>query len=167
VLPLPGLPDHRLLAPGSGVLAAATVQLAEGSPYASFLAALPSMDGADSRETHARITVLAAPPDLRLFAAAVVLVSPAGDLHGLSHRELQVLGLLVTGASDERIAAALGITARTVELHVDHVRAKLAAPSRTAAAARALRLGLFVASPLIVRPGVPSSHAAPHGRPPP
>jgi DNA-binding CsgD family transcriptional regulator len=167
VLPLPGLPDHRLLAPGSGVLAAAAVQLAEGSPYASFLAALPSMDGADSKETHARITVLAAPPDLQLFAAAVVLVSPAGDLHGLSHRELQVLGLLVTGASNQRIAGALGITTRTVELHVDHVRAKLAAPSRTAAAARALRLGLHVPFPLIVRPGEPSSHAAPHGRPPP
>jgi DNA-binding CsgD family transcriptional regulator len=148
VLPLPGLPDHRLLAPGSGVLAAATVQLAEGSPYASFLAALPSMDGADSKETHARITVLAAPPDLRLFAAAVVLVSPAGDLHGLSHRELQVLGLLVTGASNQRIAEGLGITTRTVEVHLDHVRSKLGAPSRTTAAARALRLGLFVPSSL-------------------
>jgi DNA-binding NarL/FixJ family response regulator len=55
-----------------------------------------------------------------------------------------VLGLLVTGASNQRIAEGLGITARTVELHVDHVRAKLAAPSRTTAAARALRLGLFV-----------------------
>jgi DNA-binding CsgD family transcriptional regulator len=87
--------------------------------------------------------------DVRLFAAAVVLVSPAGDLHGLSHRELQVLGLLVTGASDERIAVALGITARTVELHVDQVRAKLAAPSRTAAAARTLRLGLFVPFSLV------------------
>jgi DNA-binding NarL/FixJ family response regulator len=55
-----------------------------------------------------------------------------------------VLGLLVTGASNQRIAEGLGITARTVELHVDHVRAKLAAPSRTTTAARALRLGLFV-----------------------
>jgi DNA-binding CsgD family transcriptional regulator len=146
VLPLPGLPDHRLLATGSGVLAAATGQLAEGGPQASFLAPLPGTDGADS---HARITVLAAPPDLELFAAAVVLVSPAGDLHGLSGRELQVLGLLVTGASNRRIAAALGITAGTVALHVDHVRTKLAASSRTAAAARALRLGLFVPSSLL------------------
>jgi hypothetical protein len=39
-------------------------------------------DGTDGEETHARITVLGAPPDLQLFAAAVVLVSPAGDLHG-------------------------------------------------------------------------------------
>jgi DNA-binding CsgD family transcriptional regulator len=52
--------------------------------------------------------------------------------------------VLLTGASNERIAAALGIAARTVAVHVEHLRAKLAAPSRTAAAARALRLGLFV-----------------------
>ncbi|MCU1606841.1 MAG: helix-turn-helix transcriptional regulator [Modestobacter sp.] len=148
VLPLPGLPGHRLLAAGSGVLAAATAQLAEGGPHASFLAPLPDREGA---QTHARITVLAAPHDLWPFAAAVVLVSPAGDLHGLSHRELQVLGLLVTGASNERIAGVLGIAARTVEVHVDHVRTKLSAPSRTAAAARALRLGLFVPSSLFVR----------------
>jgi DNA-binding CsgD family transcriptional regulator len=147
VLPLPGLPDHRLLEFGSGVLAAAAAQRAEGGPHSSFLAPLPGTEGA---ETHARITVLAVPADLKLFAAAVVLVSPTGDLHRLSHRELQVLGLLVTGASNEGIAGALGITARTVEVHVDHVRAKLAAPSRTAAAARALRLGLFVPSSLFV-----------------
>ncbi|HEV7727790.1 MAG TPA: LuxR C-terminal-related transcriptional regulator [Modestobacter sp.] len=151
VLPLPGLPglpDHRLLTPGSGVLVAAAAQLAEGGPHASFLVPVPDAEGA---RTHARITVLAVPPDLHLFASAIVLVSPAGDLRGLSHRELQVLGLLVTGASNEQIAGALGITARTVEVHVDHVRAKLSAPSRTAAAARALRLGLFVPSSLSVR----------------
>ncbi|SFL21757.1 helix-turn-helix transcriptional regulator [Geodermatophilus ruber] len=148
VQPLPGRPDHRLLARGSGVLAAAVVQLAEGSTYASFLAPLPGGEDGDDAGTHARITVLAAPPDLQLFAAAVVLVSPAGNLHGLSRRELQVLGLLVTGATNEQIAEGLGISVRTVAVHLDHVRAKLGAPSRTTAAARALRLGLFVPSPL-------------------
>jgi hypothetical protein len=102
---LPGLPDHRLLAPGSDVLAAASAQLADGGPHSSFLAPLPGIGG---DETHARITALTVPTDLQLFAATVVLVSPAGDLHGLSHRELQVLGLLVTGASNERIAGAPG-----------------------------------------------------------
>jgi DNA-binding CsgD family transcriptional regulator len=147
VQPLPGRPGHRLLAPGSAVLAAATVQLAEGSPYASFLAPLSGERGGEDGEdggTHVRITVLAVPPDLQLFAASVILVSAAGDLHGLSRRELQVLGLLVTGMSNERIAEGLGISARTVAVHVEHVRAKLGAPSRTSAAARALRLGLFV-----------------------
>jgi DNA-binding CsgD family transcriptional regulator len=73
-----------------------------------------------------------------------------------------VLGLLVTGASNEKIGVALGITRRTVEGHVDHVRAKFAARSRAAAAARALRLGLFVPPALFVR----RSARAPQGRPP-
>jgi DNA-binding NarL/FixJ family response regulator len=60
-----------------------------------------------------------------------------------------VLGLLVTGASNDGSLGALRITTRTVELHVQHVRSKLAAPSRTAAAARALRLGLFVPFSLV------------------
>jgi DNA-binding NarL/FixJ family response regulator len=79
-------------------------------------------------------------------------MSPAGDLHGLSRRDRQLLGWLVTGATNEQIAQALGIT-RTVELHVDHVPATLAVPTRTAVAAWALRLGLFV----------PASLAAAHG----
>jgi DNA-binding CsgD family transcriptional regulator len=162
LLPLPGLPDHQLLALGSSVLLAAARQLREGSPHVSFLA---PQAGAEGTETHVRITVLTTPADLQVFAAAVVLVSPAGDLHGLSHRELQVLGLLVTGASNSQIALTLGITGRTVEAHVDHVRAKLAAPSRTTAAVRALRLGLFV--PLNVGPGAPPSLEDPPGRPPP
>jgi DNA-binding CsgD family transcriptional regulator len=143
---LPGLPDHPLLVSGSGVLAATTAQVADGSLYCSFLAPVPPAEGTD---THLRVTVLAVPPDVRLFATAMVLLSPAGDLHGLSPRELQVLGLLVTGVSNERIAAALGISARTVAVHIDNLRAKLAASSRTAAAARALRLGLFVPPALI------------------
>jgi DNA-binding CsgD family transcriptional regulator len=181
VQPLPGLPGHRLLAPGSAVLAAATAQLAEGGTHVSFLAPYPvtSGDGAagdgaagdgvagdgvagDGAGTHLRITALAAPPDVRRLAAAVVLAGPPGELHGLSAQELQVLGLLVTGASNERIGAALGITRRTVDGHVDHVRAKLAGRSRTAAAARALRLGLFVPPALFVR----RSARVPAGRPP-
>jgi len=165
VQPLPGLPDHPLLAPGSAVLAAATAQLTEGGVLASFLAPLPADGGAvgDGAGTFVRITVLAAPPQMHHLATAVVLAGPAGDLHGLSAQELQVLGLLVTGASNERIAVALGISRRTVDGHVDHVRAKLAGRSRTAAAARALRLGVFVPPALFVR----RTARAPQGRPPP
>lgn len=145
---LPGLPDHRLLERGSPALGAAGAALAEGGVHTSFLA--PVADD-EAGATHVRITALAAPGHVRRFAAAVVLVEPAGELHGLSAQELQVLGLLVTGASNERIGVALGIARRTVEGHVDHVRAKLAARSRTAAVARALRLGLFVPPALFVR----------------
>jgi DNA-binding NarL/FixJ family response regulator len=66
------------------------------------------------------------------------------DLHGLTPRELEVLGLLVEGWPNHAIAADLGITDRTVAAHVEHIVAKLGAPSRTLAAVSAWRRGLFV-----------------------
>jgi DNA-binding CsgD family transcriptional regulator len=140
-LPLPGLPSHPLLTAGAAVPAAAADQLAHGTVHTSFLAPDPA---ADDTNTHLRVTGLAVPPDLRFLASVIVLLSPAGDLHGLSARELQVLGLLLTGESTGRITATLGISALTLETHIDTVRAKLATSSRTTAAARAFRLGLFV-----------------------
>jgi hypothetical protein len=47
----------------------------------------------------------------------------------------------VTGLSNQRIAAALGITTRTVELRVEHGPAKVSGPSRRTAAARAPAAG--------------------------
>jgi non-specific serine/threonine protein kinase len=57
----------------------------------------------------------------------------------LTARERDVLRLLVGGMTDKEIAAALGIGSRTVSGHVEAIRAKLSAPSRTAAAAIAMR----------------------------
>ena len=57
----------------------------------------------------------------------------------LTQREQEVLRLLVDGLSDKEIAAALGIGARTASTHVAAIRAKLDAPSRSAAAAIAVR----------------------------
>jgi DNA-binding CsgD family transcriptional regulator len=152
-LPLPGLPGHPLLTAGAGVPAAAAAQLAHGAVHTSFLAPNPAAAD-DDANTHLRVTGLAVPPDLGFVASIIVLLSPAGDLHGLSARELQVLGLLLTGESTEQMAAALGISAHTLEGHIDTARAKLDTPSRTTAAARALRLGLFVPpSVLTDRPG--------------
>jgi DNA-binding NarL/FixJ family response regulator len=50
--------------------------------------------------------------------------------------------LLVAGQTDKEIAAACGISRYTVSQHVVTIRDKLAAPSRTAAAAIAVRDGL-------------------------
>jgi predicted ATPase/DNA-binding CsgD family transcriptional regulator len=60
----------------------------------------------------------------------------------LSPREREVLSLLVEGTSDREIAAALGITYRTVTNHVASILTKLQAPTRTAAATIAVRRGL-------------------------
>jgi DNA-binding NarL/FixJ family response regulator len=62
----------------------------------------------------------------------------------LTSRELEVLGLLVRGWSNARIAATLTVTVRTVESHVEHILTKLRVTSRTMAAVRALRQGLFI-----------------------
>ena len=142
VLPLPGLPTHSVLAVDSPVLAVAGRSSGDGRPQVSFLSPTAAEDGA---EGHLRVTVLSIPPGVPPYdVTAVVVMSPPGDLHGLTPRELEVLGLLVEGWPNQAIAADLGITERTVAAHVEHILTKLAVTSRTVAAVSALRLGLFV-----------------------
>jgi non-specific serine/threonine protein kinase len=62
--------------------------------------------------------------------------------HSLSPREIEVLRLLVDGATDAEIAAALFISRRTVATHVAHIYAKLGVSSRATAAAWAIRNGI-------------------------
>ena len=54
----------------------------------------------------------------------------------LTHREREVLALVADGRTNRDIAESLYIEARTVEKHVEHIRAKLGARSRAEAAAR-------------------------------
>jgi DNA-binding CsgD family transcriptional regulator len=140
VLPMPGLPSHALLGTGSGVMTVAIERLAAAG-YSSFLCPNPATDVPDG---HFRITVLACPSDAPHYLVAVVLLSPPGDLYGLTRRELEVLGMLVEGWPNQRIAAVLFVTRRTVNAHVEHILAKLGAATRTLAAVQALRFGLYV-----------------------
>jgi DNA-binding NarL/FixJ family response regulator len=52
---------------------------------------------------------------------------------GLTERELQVLLALVRGGSNRQIAEGLGISAKTVGHHVEHVYKKAGVRSRAAA----------------------------------
>ena len=61
---------------------------------------------------------------------------------GLTRREHEVLDLIVDGHTNAEIAGQLFISAKTVDHHVSAVLAKLGAPSRGAAASKAVRLGL-------------------------
>jgi DNA-binding NarL/FixJ family response regulator len=63
-------------------------------------------------------------------------------LASLSQRELEVLGLLATGKSNQEIADALFISLNTVATHVGNILTKTGAANRTEAAAYALRHGL-------------------------
>jgi LuxR family transcriptional regulator, maltose regulon positive regulatory protein len=67
----------------------------------------------------------------------------AGLAEQLTARELEVLGLLAAGLSNQAIAEELVITLDTVKRHVTHILGKLAAANRTQAVARAQELELL------------------------
>jgi DNA-binding CsgD family transcriptional regulator len=138
---LPGFRPLELLAAGSPAVAAARAAIEGGQLYASFLWPL---GGRHAPGGHVRITVLGPSEDVPAFLTGMVLASPAGNLHGLTPRELEVLGLLIDGLSNAAIARALVVASRTVAAHVEHILDKLSAPSRTLAAVRARREGLYV-----------------------
>jgi DNA-binding NarL/FixJ family response regulator len=60
----------------------------------------------------------------------------------LSARELEVLRLLVAGASNKAIAAQLTLSENTIKTHLSHIFSKLGVQSRAEAVAVALQRGL-------------------------
>jgi ATP/maltotriose-dependent transcriptional regulator MalT len=66
-----------------------------------------------------------------------------GIVEPLTCRELEVLGMLAAGQSNQAIARQLVVTLDTVKKHVSHVLGKLGAANRTEAVSRARRLDLI------------------------
>jgi DNA-binding CsgD family transcriptional regulator len=138
---LPGLGDDALLAKDSAVLAAARTAIRSGQVCTTFLW---PRGGRHAPDGHARVTVLIGTQDVSRVLPGMVLLSPPGDLHGLTPRELEVVGLVIAGYANQEIARALVVAPRTVATHLEHILVKLAASSRTLAAVRAERAGLYV-----------------------
>ena len=88
--------------------------------------------------------------DIRVLKAA----HPPGDAL-LSPREIEVLGLMREGFTNNDIGRLLGISTRTAKAHVAAIIEKLGVVDRTQAVARAFDLGLLKAAP----PKRPSSPA--------
>jgi DNA-binding CsgD family transcriptional regulator len=151
---LPGLNDHALLRPHSAVLRLAQHTLSANRLHATFLWPI---GGDHAPHGHLQITVLSATADAPDIVVGMVLVSPPPELHGLTPRELQILGLLIDGQSNAGIAYTLTVASRTVAAHVEHILHKLGAASRTSAAVRAERGGLYV--PAIPRASRPSERS--------
>jgi DNA-binding CsgD family transcriptional regulator len=146
VHPVPGMPTHPLLISNSFVVQAALEKLTNHRTHTAFLCPCPANDDQDR---YVRVTALTCPELAPNHFCTLVLISPSSDLHGLTRRELEVLGLLIDGWANQRIATALFITKRTVAAHLEHIRAKLDAPTRTVAAIQALHEGLFIPHQLI------------------
>lgn len=138
VVGLPRLADDELLQSGSALVAAAREVISDGATHTSFLWPRSRTNG------FVRVTVLACAQGLETVADGIVVLSPAARLRGLTPRELEVLGHLVEGCSNHEIARALAVTPRTVAAHVEHILVKLDATSRTLAAVRAERAGLYI-----------------------
>jgi ATP/maltotriose-dependent transcriptional regulator MalT len=64
-------------------------------------------------------------------------------LDPVSQRELEVLKLLASGASNQEIATALVLAPGTVKLHMSHILSKFGVKSRTQAILHARDLGLL------------------------
>lgn len=126
VVPLSERPRPELLAPPSALVAELAVLR---GPIRRLLVHADEVHAIDAYPTARGVVVLhrAVPP-------------PAG----LTVRELQVLAAVAGGGSNGEIAAALGVGARTVGTHVEHVLAKTACRTRAEAAARAATWSLLV-----------------------
>jgi DNA-binding NarL/FixJ family response regulator len=95
---------------------------------------------------HAGETVIDPSMAGRAVASAARLQSGEfwpGARQGLTHRESEVLALLVSGLSNRGIAARLTLGDETVKTHVRSIYRKLAVSDRAGAVAAALREGIF------------------------
>ncbi len=63
--------------------------------------------------------------------------------HGLTARELEVLGLVATGQTNKGVARQLGLSEKTVDRHVSNIFGKLGLATRAAATAYAYEHGLL------------------------
>jgi len=102
-----------------------------GNPY--WIRELIAVAGGDDPRALARAAL---PGHLGLHAGAAAAERPAGPGGGadLTAREVEVLRCLATGMSNKQIARSLGISIRTVAVHVSNLLRKTRSASRTEAA---------------------------------
>ena len=116
----------------------------QGEPMAELLRELKGA-GAASRTYLDRL--LAAFPGKAARSSAPCISSlrfPAVPLmEPLSERELEVLGLMAEGLTNQQIAARLIVALGTVKAHIHNISGKLGAQNRAQAVARAKELGLL------------------------
>lgn len=83
-----------------------------------------------------------APLDPRVARALLPSAAPSDPLGGLSAREREVLALVAKGMANKQVARALGISERTVKVHLGNVFRHIGVADRTSAALWARDRGL-------------------------
>jgi LuxR family maltose regulon positive regulatory protein len=116
---------------------------------AASLIALGRTDAAEREATAALECLLELGASAEADRARRLLAACAHDggggvaLQEVTRREREVLGLLAEGLTNRQIAERLVVSEHTVHRHVTNILRKLDLPSRTAAAAHAVRAGLL------------------------
>jgi DNA-binding NarL/FixJ family response regulator len=123
-----------------------------GAPYeaararlelATSLIALGRAEAGEREAAPARDRLLALGAEVEAQRAERILAAPGrAQLGGLTRREREVVRLLAEGLTNRQIAERLVLSEHTVHRHVTNLLRKLELPSRTAAAAHAVRAGL-------------------------
>jgi DNA-binding NarL/FixJ family response regulator len=119
--------DERII---GAIEAGARGYLLKGAPRAEIFAAV--------RQVAAGGSLLQPPVAARLVARVARPAAPA-----LTARELEVLRLVAQGRANKEIAAAIGVTERTVKFHLSAIMGRLGAANRTEAVALAAQHGLI------------------------
>lgn len=100
------------------------------------------LDGSDHAPWMGRSSAVLEATLAFLDAETGVAAAGAVRVDDLSDREREVLRLVAAGLSDRQIAELLVLSPHTVHRHVANIRTKLRLPTRAAAAAEAVRLGV-------------------------
>ena len=108
-------------------------------PHRAALSATRAADELRSEVRHGRLDQTAV--DAVLAAAGHGRAPDA--IPDLTARETEVLRLVARGAANKQIARTLGISAKTVDNHVQHIYAKAAVSTRAAATLWAIQRGLL------------------------
>ncbi|MGC9400241.1 MAG: response regulator [Anaerolineae bacterium] len=115
------------------VRAGAAGYVSKSAPAAELLEAI--------RTVHRGSVVLPATIAQALLSGPSALATPPALPDVLTEREVEVLALVAQGLNNDDMARRLGISPRTVSVHVSRILAKLALENRTQAALYALRQG--------------------------
>jgi ATP/maltotriose-dependent transcriptional regulator MalT len=136
-----GLPEEAL-AEVTAVLAEVEAQGAPGRILMEGEAARPVLRLAVAHDPHAALAnqLLETLDASAQAEPQPVEVADTGET--LSAREVEVLRLMASGASNQEIAKTLVLSVHTVKRHVANILTKLDVSSRTQAAARARELGI-------------------------